>query len=63
MTPQAAQQMAQNYLKEISKFEREFTLTIEGDAGYSVRKQAIVRGTNTSFDTKYYLRNNTSRME
>jgi len=57
LTAQQAQNMANSYLKEISKYEREFTITIEGAPGLSVRKQVIIRNTDTSFDQKFYIRN------
>ena len=51
-----AQNLANAKLAEISKFEREYSVTLEGDPGLTVRKMTIIRGTNTSFDTNYYIK-------
>jgi phage protein D len=56
MTPAQAQDFANAELNEISKFEKEYTVTLEGDPGFSVRKMTQVIGTGTDFDTNYYVR-------
>jgi phage protein D len=56
LTPVQAQNIADAELAEISKFEKEYAISLEGSADLTVRKMTKIIGTNTDFDTKYYIR-------
>jgi phage protein D len=56
LSAEQAQAFANTELAELSRFEREFIVTLEGSAEFNVRKPAKIKGTSTDFDTKYYIR-------
>ena len=56
LTQEQAQQWANAKFYELSKWERSFSVELEGDPMFSVRQKVIIKGTGSSFDTGYYLR-------
>ena len=56
MTTEQAQQFADAELKALTQQEREYTITLEGDPTFSVRKKTRVTGTKCDFDTEYYVK-------
>ena len=56
MTQAQAQNWANAELQAITNFEREFTVSLEGDANLHTRKKILIQGTGTDFDTSYYIR-------
>jgi hypothetical protein len=55
LTQEQAQQLANSYLADLTKLERTFEATCEGDPTLSVRRKARITNTGTSFDQDYYL--------
>lgn len=55
MTQAQAQNFANKKLVDITKFERTFDATMEGDPLLTVQNKAIIQGTQTSFDQPYYI--------
>ena len=56
MTMQQAQNWANAELAQITNFEREFTVSLEGHADLTTRKKVQIQGTETDFDCSYYIR-------
>ena len=65
--PNLSQQQAQNFadskLANITKFERTFDATMEGDPLLTVRNKALIQGTQTSFDQAYYIQQITRSLD
>ena len=56
MTQAQAQNWANAELQAITNFEREFTVSLEGDANLHTRKKVLIQGTGMDFDCSYYIR-------
>jgi len=50
-----ADRTANAILLDITKFERTFEATMQGDPLLTVRRRAVIQGTQTSFDQSYYI--------
>src|SRR5471032_1635654 len=50
-----ADRTANSILLDITKFERTFEATMQGDPLLTVRRRAVIQGTQTSFDQSYYI--------
>ncbi|MGF7131904.1 phage protein D [Paraburkholderia sp. EB58] len=55
LTQEQAQILANQTLADISRFEREFDATMQGDELLTTHKKAVIQGTQTSFDQAYYI--------
>ena len=55
LTQAQAQQLANNTLADLTKFERTMDVSMEGDPTISVRRLLTVSGTNTGFDQSYHI--------
>lgn len=55
LSQEQAQQLANKILIDITKFERTFDASMEGDPTLTVQHRAVIQGTNTSFDQAYYI--------
>ena len=54
LTQQQAQQVANNLLAEITRFEREISFGVEGSPFFTTAQQVQFSGTGTSWDAIYY---------
>lgn len=57
LSQEQAQQLANKTLTDLTKFERTFEATMEGDPILTVQNRAVIKGTQTSFDQSYYIHN------
>lgn len=57
LSQEQAQQLANKTLLDLTKFERTFEATMEGDPLLTVQKRAVIQGTQTSYDQSYYIHN------
>lgn len=55
LSQEQAQLLANSLLADITSHERVMEATMEGDESLSVRRQAKISGTGTSFDTSYFI--------
>lgn len=55
LSQEQAQQLANKMLADITKFERTFEATMQGDPAVTVQNRAVIQGTQTSFDQSYYI--------
>jgi len=58
-----AQALAEKVLGDVTRFERTFELTMEGDPTKTVRNRVVVQGTQTAFDQSYYIENMTRTLD
>lgn len=63
LTQQQAQDLANKTLVDVTKFERTFDATTEGDALLTTQNKAVIVGTKTSFDQSYYIRQITRTLD
>ena len=55
LSQEQAQQLANKILTDVTKFERTFEASCEGDPLLTVQHRAVIQGTQTSFDQSYYI--------
>jgi phage protein D len=63
LTQEKAQILANQTLANLSRFEREFDATMQGDALLTTHKQAVIQGTQTSFDQPYWIQQITRTLD
>ncbi len=63
LTQEQAQNLANQTLVDITKFERTVDATAEGDALLTTQHKAVIQGTQTSFDQGYYIQQITRTLD
>jgi len=63
LTQAEAERTANATLVDITKFERNFEATMEGDPTLTAQRRAVIQGTQTSFDQAYYIQQITRSLD